>query len=190
LNRRATLATLLCACAYPHAAQPESSDWIVPGPRVPDVTLVDQDGADHRFSALVAERPIVMNFFFTGCQTVCPVQFVQLKLLQSMIARSPTTTSSPLILSIALNPLSDTPEAMTEFISHFDVSSGIGKAWLFLTGGFEDLGPVWNSFEQSSFDPSQHTGLFWIGQPTPRRWSRMDAAASPDFMMKRLQETG
>src|SRR6266545_1115236 len=40
----------------------------------PDVTLVNQDGARVRLSrVLSADKPVLLNFFFTTCTTICPV---------------------------------------------------------------------------------------------------------------------
>src|SRR5512143_190598 len=40
---------------------------------IPDVNLVDADGAGVSLRAALADKPVIMNFIFTSCGAVCPV---------------------------------------------------------------------------------------------------------------------
>ena len=52
--------------------------------QLPDVGLIDQDGAPHRLRAL-CEQTVVIGFFYTGCSTVCPPQTAALRALRERL---------------------------------------------------------------------------------------------------------
>ncbi len=165
--------------------------WLKTGPVPPHVELVDQDNKPRRFDELIRDRPVVVSFFFTGCQTVCPTQTAQLSLLQENVARQQLPLiARPLLLSISLDPYGDTPQSIREYAARFGVELGDEQNWLMLTGSFEDLRQVWRSFEQDAGNPVDHSALFWVGQPANKRWTRTDVTASPATLLALLTEKG
>ena len=149
--------------------------WLRPGPVAPAVRLLDQDGRPRSLPALLRDRPVVVNFFFTGCQAICPTQTAQLGLLQDEIDRRGLSgRNRPLILSVALDPFGDTPDAIRRYAGRFDIRLGEAAGWLMLTGDEAALRPVWTAFDENGADPAAHPALFWIARPPEGRWTRAD----------------
>jgi protein SCO1/2 len=90
--------------------------------------LLDQKGADFSFEAQRG-RTVVLNFIFTGCDSVCPMQTVELAAVQS--ALSPEARNRVRFVSVTIDPEHDTPEALFAYASE----RGVDFAnWSFVTG--------------------------------------------------------
>jgi protein SCO1/2 len=170
-------------------AAAQADEWIHPGPALPHAQLVDQDDKDRSLDSLLRDRPVLVNFFFTGCQAVCPTQTAQLALLQAEIAkRQPLTGPQPLLISVSLDPYGDTPASIRAYAERFGLVLGDKGNWLMLSGRQEELSAVWRAFDQDNGDPSQHASLFWIGHPISKRWTRADVTTPPSVLLKLLTE--
>ncbi len=183
LTRRSVISALALSATITvsHAG---NSGWIEPGPDIPDVTLTDQDGKEWRLSKLLGPGPVLIDFFFTGCSSICPTQTVSMEgVRQVLVNQSSNARDFPLLLSVSLDPLSDTPEAMRQYAEHLGVNVGRDARWLMLTGQFSDLTQVWQAFGQLLDTPEKHNGWVWIGQPQNRRWTRVSSNAPADSIV-------
>lgn len=178
---------LLLAAAAPGGMAAASGAWLRPGPTIPSVRLVDQDGVSRDLGALAhGRRPVLVNFFFTGCQAICPTQTAQLGLLQDAVsAHAVPEAERPLILSVALDPLSDTPAAIRSYAARFGVRLGDAAGWLMLTGDEAELAPVWRAFDAVGGAPADHAALFWIARPRDG-WTRTDITMESDALLDLL----
>ncbi len=164
------------------------TNWLSPGPKLPAVSLRDQDGREVSLASLIKVRPVIINFFFTGCSATCPMQTAQLALLQDAMDQQAPTGPKPLILSISLDPMGDTPASITQYAANFEARLGDADNWLMLTGGFDDLRQVWNAFDQGDAAPQDHVALFWIGHPAEGRWTRVYTLADPAELYRLLMD--
>ncbi len=183
----AILVSLLSALS---GASVAGSIWSDQAPSIPAVKLTDQDGKQWQLQELIKDRPVLINFFFTGCKAICPTQTVQMQDVQHSISGTNDHGNTPLFLSISLDPLSDTPEAIREFMAKFGITAGAEKNWLFLHGNFEDLQPVWKAFQQPVGQAGQHDALFWIGRPKQGQWTRAGALSSGRAVAELLTGNG
>lgn len=106
------------------ARQAERATYTIPG----DITLVDQDGRPVHLAALLAEpRPVVMQFIFTSCATICPVLSAGIASVQDeLVRRAPDVR----ILSISIDPTYDTPARLKAYAARYHANGN----WRFLTG--------------------------------------------------------
>ncbi len=120
---------------------------------VPDVALVNQDGARVRLpQALAADKPVVLGFFFSTCTTVCPILSAgSSALLKTLGAES----SEVRVVSIATDPDHDTPEVLRGYRKRFDA----GPEWELLTGSREDIDRVLRAFHAYSPNKAAHRPL-------------------------------
>src|ERR1044072_4242365 len=101
-----------------------------------DTILVDQSGRSHRFySDLVAGRVVIMNVIFTGCRSSCPIIMGRLVELQDLLGPKRSDVS---ILSISVDPVLDTPQALRAYADGLRA----GPGWYFLTGAKESVDTV------------------------------------------------
>lgn len=166
------------------SAQANPEDWIAPGPSIPDVTLTDQDGQAWRLKDLVRERLVLVNFFFTGCSAICPTQTINVGNIRQALALRDLAGAAPLTLSISLDPLSDTPEAMKNYADQLGVKVGRKENWLMLTGEISDMSDVLAAFDESSDAAANHTAMLWIGQMHNVRWTRVTSQAPVEGIVR------
>lgn len=146
-GRRAALALLLAAvAAAPRGAaahggaahgtaaaatpRPPSSD--APPARLrgplPDARVTE--ARDRRRRRLVSEviggRVVAIDFVLTGCSSICPVISASMAAAQDLLA--PRLPRDAGLLSIGLDPLADTPEALAAYAERF----GAGPGWSFV----------------------------------------------------------
>jgi protein SCO1 len=174
ITRRRLLQLLSCLPLSAFAS-PGSRQWLTAAPQVPDVTLLDSNNVAYRLKTLLAEQPVVIGFFFTRCNTACPVQTATLKTLQRSLLAKP---EQGLLLSISLDPVNDTPAAMQEYAGRFKVQLGLEQRWLMLGGEGNALEQVWDAFDTNNGPPEAHSSSLWVGSPARRRWSRLDGFVS------------
>lgn len=73
--------------------------------------------------------PVVANFIFTNCDTVCPPMTYNMTGLQKAIEGEGVENYH--MVSFSVDPEKDTPEALQEFMARYDLNE---DKWDFLTG--------------------------------------------------------
>ncbi len=73
--------------------------------------------------------PVVANFIFTNCDTVCPPMTYNMTGLQKAIENEGIEDYR--MVSFSVDPKEDTPEALQEFMGRYDLNE---DKWDFLTG--------------------------------------------------------
>ena len=179
MKRRTCLQAFGVACAGRYAGSPHAQQ--LARVQVPEVGLVDQDGAPHRLRAL-CDTPVVISFFYTGCSTVCPPQTAALRALRERLDTRPALAPRVRLLSISVDPLGDSPAALRDYARRFDLRLGLAAGWQMLTGAPNQLGRTWQAFEVPVGDPAAHSSLLWLGDLRQGRWTR----ASPQAPTERL----
>ena len=107
----------------------------------PNVTLVSMDGTKTQLAAaLNHDGPIMLQFIFTTCPTICPVMSSTLSAAQQKLGDD---LGKMRMVSISIDPEHDTPERLREYARKFRA----GPQWLFLTGSVEDIEAVQKAFD-------------------------------------------
>ena len=97
--------------------------------RLPEFSLVDQDRRPLSRSMLEGSVWIA-DFIFTRCAGQCPLMSAQMATLQARV-------EPPIrLLSMTVDPLHDTPEALAAYARHYGAEAG---RWSFLTGNPEAI---------------------------------------------------
>jgi protein SCO1/2 len=106
-------------------------DMVKPGEPVPDVLLVDQDGAPRQLSSYRGQR-VVLTFIYTRCPDAefCPLLNQQFAALQKIVKSTPALADVRLI-SISFDPEFDTPQVLK---AHAAAQNADPALWSFATG--------------------------------------------------------
>jgi protein SCO1/2 len=87
-------------------------------PAVPDVTLIDQDGA--RFSPdAYRGRLLLVDFIYTDCATICGVLGEDFGRVLELLRRAGGNAAQVDLLSISFDPAHDTPPALKAYGQRF-----------------------------------------------------------------------
>jgi protein SCO1/2 len=135
---------------------------------LPDVTLINQDGARVPLTRVLnADKPVLLNFLFATCTTVCPLLSSG---VSTLLKRLGDEAGAVRVVSIAIDPDHDTPEVLRRYRERY----GVGSEWELLTGTREDIARVQKAFDAYSPDKIAHRPLNFLRPAGGARWVRID----------------
>ncbi len=149
---------------------------------VPAVQLVRDDGKTVSLPAELDDgKPVVLNFIFTSCTTICPVMSQTFAHLQERLGGDRTRVH---MVSVSIDPEQDTPARLTEYARRFQA----GPQWRFYTGTVEASVAVQRAFNAYGGDKMRHSPLTLVRTAPGRPWVRVDGFASPEELARELRE--
>lgn len=164
-----------------------SQSWAGAAPAVPDVHLLDSTGASVGLRELAARRTIALNFIYTGCSSFCPPQTAVFRAVQARLGEVRRPGLEPLLLSLSIDPLNDTPAALARYAERFDAPLSLGHGWLMLTGEPAAVARTTRAFNASVTDPADHPAQLWVGCEAKGRWLNANALAEPDDVFRMMR---
>jgi protein SCO1 len=84
---------------------------------LPDVTLLDTDGAPVPLAERFLGDPTLLFFGYTSCPDICPIH---LATIASAMDATNTTYEQLDVVFVSVDPERDTPERIDEFLANFD----------------------------------------------------------------------
>jgi protein SCO1/2 len=143
-----------------------------------DTVLMNQNGESVRFySDLLKNRIVVINTFFTECVSVCPLLNRNMQAIQDWLGDR--LNRDVLLLSISVDPATDTPPRIKEYAQRFHAKPG----WVFLTGTKENVELVLQKLGQRVEARDDHSTIFIIGNDRTHLWKKAMGAAKSDQLM-------
>lgn len=150
---------------------------------IPDVTLINQDGKRVRFKSLVeSDKPVVVDFIYGTCTTICPVLSAGFSNLQKRLGDSQKVR----LISITIDPENDTPQVMKEYLNRYRAKPG----WEFLTGNRRDIDRVMHAFDAYFRNKMDHKPLNFIRSPKDGTWVRLYGLLGSQDFLKECQRAG
>lgn len=151
--------------------------------KLPDTVLTDQNGKAVRFKAdAMADRLVAINFVYTTCTTVCPVQSALFADLQQRLGERSGRDVS--LISVSVDPLRDTPLRLKEFAARYKA----GPGWSFLTGSRQAVDEVLKAFDVYTPNFADHPAAVLVGDPRSGEWVRYFGFPSTDQIIGRMKE--
>mgnify|MGYP001827548797 CR=1 FL=1 len=157
-----------------HRAMAESSaqDRSIARYDIPDLTMVDQNGRDVVVTDLFdTDRPVMVNFIFTTCTTICPMMASIFQQVQVGLADD---AEDVLMVSVSIDPEQDTATELAEYAGRFRA----GPQWHFLTGTLDDSIALQQAFEAYRGDKMNHAPMTLLRGRADSNWVRFDGFAS------------
>jgi protein SCO1/2 len=155
------------------APQPHDHDPMKTGESPParnyftDVVLVNQDGEKMRFySDVLKGKTVVISAFFTTCTSVCPPMNRNLEKMQEALGER--IGKDVFIVSISVDPETDTPERLKAYARKFHAKPG----WIFLTGKKENVDWALYKVGQYIEEKNDHTTGLIIGNEATGLWKK------------------
>jgi protein SCO1/2 len=151
---------------------------------VPDVTLVNQDGAKVKLKALLESgEPVIVDFIFGTCTTICPVLSAGYANLQ---AKMPAGAAKIHLVSISIDPENDTPKVMRDYLKRYRAKPG----WDFFTGRREDIDQAMRAFNAYIPNKMSHYPLTLIRDPKTGQWVRIFGLMSSSEFIAECRKVG
>ena len=145
---------------------------------IPAVRLVREDG---KVVSLPDEmndgRPIVLNFIFTTCSTICPMMS---SLFAQFERRLGTDADQVHLMSISIDPEQDTPARLLEYARKFHA----GREWQHYTGTLEASLAAQRAFDAYRGGKMSHTALTLMRAAPGKPWLRIEGFVTADELVR------
>ena len=165
----------------PAESKPTDSNAVY-SPRLSDVVVQDQNGKTLNFyTDLVKGKVVAVNFVFTTCTAVCPPLAATFRRVQLQLAEQNVPAQ---LISISVDPATDTPERLHEFATRFKAEPG----WTFVTGTASDIDSILKQFGVGVTNKNDHTPMVLIGNDEAGYWTRAYGLSSPSSLVKLITD--
>lgn len=145
---------------------------------VPQVTLVRDDGKSISLPEEMNDgRPVVLNFIFTSCGSICPLMSQTFAQFERKLGAE---SSQVHLMSISTDPEADTPARLTEYARKFHA----GPEWQHYTGTVEASLAAQRAFDVYRGDKMSHTPVTLMRAAPGKPWLRLDGFVKPDDLVR------
>jgi protein SCO1/2 len=144
---------------------------------LPHVTLVRDDGKSVDLAAELDDgRPVVVNFVYTSCTTICPMSSQVFEQFQDDLGDA---RDSVHLVSISIDPEQDTPARLRAYAAQFHAAKG----WNHYSGTMAASIAVQRVFDAYRGDKMSHVPLTLVRAAPDKPWVRFDGFARADDLM-------
>jgi protein SCO1/2 len=151
---------------------------------LPDIVLVNQDGKKVRLKSLESsDKPVIVDFIFGTCTTICPVLSVGYATLQQKLGADSQKVH---LVSISIDPENDTTKIMKEYLKRYRAKPG----WDFLTGSRSDIDKTMKAFNAYIPNKMSHYPLTLIKSPHEKGWTRIFGLMSSSEFIEETRQAG
>lgn len=148
---------------------------------IPDAEVVDQNGKPLRFySDLIKGKTVILNFMFTSCTYLCPMQGANFSRIQAALGER--LSKDVTLVSVTVDPVTDTPERLKSWGQRFGAKSG----WTFVTGAKPEMDKLLRALTGDPSGLKEHSAIAFIGNYDRGVWIRADALDSPARLLDAL----
>ncbi|HSL23640.1 MAG TPA: SCO family protein [Vicinamibacterales bacterium] len=151
---------------------------MTPQPAIGNIPLVDHEGrATSLAEAIGSDAPVLVNFIFTTCTTICPVMSTGFSQFQSTLGADRDRVR---LISISIDPDTDTAEALRAYAARF----GASTSWRFLTGTREHVIAAQRVFGAYRGDKMNHEPVTYLRRAPRSPWEALDGLSSAGALMR------
>ena len=144
---------------------------------VPAIRLVRDDGRSVSLPEEMNDgRPVVLNFIFTSCSSVCPLMSQVFEQFQQKLGAERDQVH---LMSISIDPEEDTPGRLREYARKFHA----GPEWQHYTGTVEASLATQRAFGVYLGDKMSHAVVTLLRAAPDQPWRRIDGFLTPDELL-------
>lgn len=148
--------------------------------RLPDLRLVSMKREQVQLARAIAyDGPVLVNFVFTTCSTICSTQTGTLVGLQHLLD---STAMRARFVTLTIDPDNDTPQRLAQFAQQF----GIEHDWMFYTGAYDELLRAQQAFDVYRGAKVNHPPVILMRRNAKAPWVRVEGFATPDQLLRIL----
>lgn len=144
---------------------------------IPNVILVRDDGKSLSLpDELDDGRPVVLNFIYTSCTTICPLSSQIFEQFQESLGSGHAKVH---LVSISIDPEQDTPARLRAYAAQFHARRG----WDHYSGALASILAVERAFNAYRGDKMSHVPLTLVREAPGKPWVRLDGFARPGDLL-------
>jgi protein SCO1/2 len=150
----------------------------VPRYPVPAVHLVRDDDKEVSLADEIDDgRPVVLNFIFTTCSSICPLMSQTFAQFDHTLGADRSRVH---LMSISVDPEEDTPARLREYARKFHA----GPEWQHYTGTLEASLAAQRAFNVWRGDKMSHTPVTLLRAAPGRPWVRIEGFVTPSQLVQ------
>ena len=143
----------------------------------PGVTLVRQDGKEVSLPRELDDgRPVLLNFIFTTCSSICPLTSRTLEEFQHKLGSEAAKVH---VVSISIDPEQDTPARLADYARTFHA----GPQWQYYTGTLAASIAAQRAFDVYRGEKMSHTPVTLMRAAPGKPWLRIEGFVTPDELV-------
>ncbi|MCC4800260.1 hypothetical protein BCT30_05145 [Enterovibrio norvegicus] len=150
----------LGAAFDPLREMPTAIDPLAFSEQLAAIRFIDQTG-DAVSTGDFRGKIVLLNFMYTTCKTVCPMQTQYMKAIHGEMPEE--VKNDFVMLSISLLPEQETPAVLSDYTQKMNIDAG---SWRFLTGSPSSVARAADMFgiktQRSESDELEHTAMFFL----------------------------
>ncbi len=148
---------------------------------VPDVKMLNANGAGVTLRNQLENKPVILNFIFTSCGAICPVMSATFAQVQAALGKDREAVR---MVSISIDPENDTPAALKSYAKKF----AAGPQWQMLTGSLDNSIAVQRAFDVYRGDKMGHGPVTFMRAKPGQSWVRLDGFASASAILHEYRQ--
>jgi len=150
--------------------------------QTPAVMLVRADGKSVSLPHELDDgRPVLLNFIFTTCSSICPLTSRTLEEFQQKLGREAAKVH---MVSISIDPEQDTPARLSEYARKFHA----GPEWQYYTGTVAASVAAQKAFDVYRGEKMSHTPVTLLRSTPGKPWLRIEGFITPDELVDDYQK--
>ena len=178
----AALLLLFSAASLASGQSPVAPENIILEKKDLDITVYDQEGKRLKFySDLIEGKTVAINFIFTSCTTICPPLGATFGQVQKKLAENGASNVS--LISISVDPVTDTPERLKEWGARFKA----GPGWTFVTGSKTGIDQLLAGLGQHLAQREDHSPTVIIGNERAHYWTTAYGLSAPTKLVQLIE---
>ena len=144
---------------------------------IPDIMMIREDGKSVNLAAELNDgRPVVLNFIYTSCTTICPMSSQVFEQFQDDLGGAREAVH---LVSISIDPEQDTPARLREYAGRFHALKG----WDHYSGTLAASLAVQKAFNAFRGDKMSHIPLTLVRAAPGKPWVRFDGFARAEDLL-------
>lgn len=148
---------------------------------VPAVRLTDMEGQDAAMAeALPGDVPVVLDFIFTTCTTICPVMSAILVEAQDTLRQEGVALQ---LVSVSIDPEYDSPARLADYADRYGARPG----WRLFTGSPDDSMAVQKAFDAYRGGKFSHLPVAFLRRPGETDWVRLEGFPEPADIVREFR---
>jgi protein SCO1/2 len=149
---------------------------------IPDVRLVRDDGTVVSLREEMNDgRPVVLNFIYTTCSTICPLMSQTLAQFEHELG---TGRERVHLMSISIDPEQDTLARLHDYAQKFHA----GPEWQHYTGTAQASLTAQRAFNVWRGDKMGHSSVTLVRAAPGKPWLRIQGFVTPSELLKQYHQ--
>jgi protein SCO1/2 len=151
--------------------------------KILDLPVVTARGESVSFARdVVGDRLVAVNFIFTTCPSVCPIQSAIFAGIQKELGDR--LGRDVHLVSISIDPKTDVPQRLQAYADRYHA----GPGWTWVTGSKEDIDHILVGLGAYSRVVEEHAAMILVGDGRNGGWTRFYGFPKPTSVLERIDE--